>query len=306
MITKNEIIQLIEAASRQALAQYNSDAEKFDKPSPKKLLGAAQLSLYNERTIAYHFNKYIELSMIQNKRPYYFISEARIKYKPSKAEVLKAEAEIKDLSKKSSKRISVKEHDTFIPDALAMVPSFHSRPLYCIEYKVSDKFEYLKLAADFLKYKYYSGAFGRASAFVYILLFREGKLLEMKGVQELKRILCDEKAFIEKSLFYYLSEMSSRKGSRAAASSDEDVFILDKKDYRNDHGVSFAAAVMADVIIYCIDMIRFDDKYKEIAKLGVVRLAEILKIGDYGEFSNIIGDSETQLRFLREMLRKYA
>ena len=104
MVTKNEIIKLIEAASRQALAQYNSDAERFDKLSPKKLLGAAQLNLYNERTIAYHFNKYIELSMIQNKRPYYFVSEARIKYKPSEAEVLKAEAEIKDLSKNLLRR----------------------------------------------------------------------------------------------------------------------------------------------------------------------------------------------------------
>ena len=306
MITKNEIIQLIEAASRQALAQYNYDAEKFDKPSIKNLLGAAQQNLYNERTIAYHFNKYIELSMVQSRRPYYFVSEARIKYKSSENEVKKAESEIEGLDEKSPQKISVKEHDTFIPDALVMVPGFRSRPIYCIEYKVSDKFEYLKLAADFLKYKYYSGAFDRASAFVYILLFREGKSLGMKGVQELQRILRDEKAFREKSLFYYLGEMGSRKGSRTAASSGESVSILDKKDYRNGHGVSFAAAVMANVIIYSVDMIQFDEKYKEIVKLGVIKLAKILKIGDYGEFSNIIGDSETQLRFLREVLRKYA
>lgn len=231
-----EIIELIEIALRSWLDDYNCDADDINGLPIKSLLGKAKINLYNERSIAYHFNKAIQFYLRRFRIIHYYVSEARIEYAATPTERKKAKSELHDMVGKQAKKVLAKVQDVFIPDALIIVPYSSVVPVYCIEYKVSNRFEYLKLASDFLKYKYYSQAFGCESAFVYILFFKGDfeNILELKGTQELSKHLYNVPDFKEKSLFYYLS----MKG---------------KVVPETDNATLLRAVYIADVILYYID-----------------------------------------------------
>ena len=235
-MAKNLLLEIIEIALRSRLDEYNCDTEDINGSFIKPLLGKTKINLHNERSIVYHFNKAIQFYLWRFEIFHYYVSEARIKYEPTSAEREKAKSEIHDFVGKQAETELAKIQNVFIPDALIIVPDFSTIPMYCIEYKVSDSFDYLKLAVDFLKYKYYSQAFGCKSAFVYILFFKGDfeNILELRGTQELNKHLYNEPDFKEKSLFYYLG-------------------VEGKVVPRADNATLLRAVYIADVILYYID-----------------------------------------------------
>ena len=292
----NTIVGLIRETIVDKITEYNGFINDFcDKPI-KSLLGKAEINLFNERSIAHYFDKEIELSLKGSEPNSYFLSEAFIKYAPNFNSKLKAIVETKYFVYEKAVYELTKDHKLFIPDALIIIPPESAKhedmPLYFIEYKVSTKFNFLKLALDFMKYKYYSSAFDHNSTFVYILFrkSKDGKTLKLKETVKLDRYLTKNKNLNDYSLFYYENTAAERNNTISADADKLIEKILN--EIEKSETVEYVDGKIAE-------------RYVNAINRDVRKLVELLQLDFPGdEFT--VSDIRKLEEFLKIVFKKYA
>ena len=291
----NTIVGLIRETIIDKITEYNDFMNNFRGKSIKSLLGKAEINLFNERSVAHYFDKEIELSLKGGEPNSYFLSEAFIKYTPNSSSKLKAIVETKYFVYEKAVYELTKDHKLFIPDALIAIPEslkHKDTPLYCIEYKVSTRFDFLKLALDFMKYKYYSSAFNHNSTFVYILFrkSKDGKTLKLKGTMKLERYLTKNKNLNDYGLFYYENTATERNNTISA-----DVVKLIGKilnEIEKYETVEYVDGIIAE-------------RYDNAINRGVRKLVKLLQL-DFPNSEYIVSDMRKLEEFLRIVINEYA
>ena len=285
----NTIVRLIRETIVNKITEYNDFINNFCNKPIKSLLGKAEINLFNERSIAYYFDKQIEFSLKGSEPNSYFLSEVFIKYAPNFSSKLKAIVETKYFIYENAVYELARDHKLFIPDALIVIPELAKHkdmPLYFIEYKVSTRFDFLKLALDFMKYKYYSSAFEHNSTFVYILFRKSkgGKTLNLKGTMKLDRYLTKSKRLNDYGLFYYENTAAERNNTISADADELIGKILNKIEKYEI--VEFVDGKIAERYVNAIDrdvrklvkLLQLDFPDNEFTVSDMRKLEEFLKI----------------------------
>ena len=202
------VVSRLNAVIKFYLPEYNRLISTLDNPSGFPEFGHIHINPFNERTIAHFFDIHLEHSLnhVPLLAPHLFLSECKFEYDLSSAEKESANREVDSTLSGNNALETFKSssHSTFIPDTVisTTISPPASRVIYCIEYKRDSHYQYVKLALDYLKYKYYSSGFASPSIFVYILFYTKPTALIFKSSVELRRNLKQDKRYANKSLYY--------------------------------------------------------------------------------------------------------
>ncbi|AVN65083.1 hypothetical protein CG002_01740 [Mesoplasma florum] len=146
----------------------NAEIESYNKKATSVLkiiensLDSKKPIFINERTIANEINNMLEKINLKDK---YILSEFHLKNQKqlSDEEKKKIAKEIPDYKEESNLF-------DFYPDTfLSFINSQDQRENFYIEYKVDKKFSYVKMAADYLKFKYYTNNQKSFNKFIYVI-----------------------------------------------------------------------------------------------------------------------------------------
>lgn len=167
-----------------------------------------ELNLHNERTIAHFFDIRLQDLLDQQSlhsgvaSNYLLISECLMHYLISSAGKITADSEIDIGKNKNVDKYKSMTHANYVPDTV-IIERGEVTTLYCIEYKVEDRFSICKLVLDYLKYKYYSSGFGCRSVFIYVLFYKNSGKLELRGAARLPKLLKGKTRTQKESIFVF-------------------------------------------------------------------------------------------------------